>query len=170
MPAARIKSLQAEETRAYGAARPKSAAAGADGASHWLGGVPMHWMKDWPAPFPMVVAAARGAVITDIDGNRLDDFCLGDTGAMFGHSPPPVASAIRRQAGRGLTYMLPTEDALAVGGFWRTGSAFPAGRSRRPQPTPTALRSGRAGRDRPARKSWSSTAAITAPSTKPWSG
>ena len=114
VPAARIESLQAEETQAYGTARPKSAAAGADGASHWLGGVPMHWMKDWPAPFPIVVAAARGAVITDIDGNRLDDFCLGDTGAMFGHSPPPVARAIRRQAGRGLTYMLPTEDALAV--------------------------------------------------------
>ena len=27
---------------------------------------------------------------------------------MFGHSPPPVARAIRRQAGRGLTYMLPS--------------------------------------------------------------
>ena len=34
---------------------------------------------------------------------------------MFGHSPPPVARAIRRQAGRGLTYMLPSEDALVVG-------------------------------------------------------
>jgi glutamate-1-semialdehyde 2,1-aminomutase len=74
----------------------------------------MHWMKDWPAPFPMIVAAASGAGITDIDGNRINDFCLGDTGAMFGHSPPPVARAIRRQAGKGLTYMLPNEDALAV--------------------------------------------------------
>jgi glutamate-1-semialdehyde aminotransferase len=26
------------------------------------------------------------------------DFCLGDTGAMFGHSPQPVADAIARQA------------------------------------------------------------------------
>lgn len=75
----------------------------------------MHWMKDWPTPFPILVDQARGATITDIDGNRLDDFCLGDTGSMFGHSPPPVARAIRRQAGRGLTYMLPSEDALAVG-------------------------------------------------------
>ena len=49
--------------------------------------------------------------IIDIDGNTLDDFCLGDTGSMFGHSPKPVARAIRRQAERGLTYMLPTEDA-----------------------------------------------------------
>ena len=75
----------------------------------------MHWMTDWPTPFPIVVAEARGARIADIDGNRLDDFCLGDTGSMFGHSPPAVARAIRRQAGRGLTYMLPSQDALDIG-------------------------------------------------------
>ena len=34
---------------------------------------------------------------------------------MFGHSPKPVARAIRQQATRGLTYMLPTVDALEVG-------------------------------------------------------
>ena len=75
----------------------------------------MHWMNDWPTPFPVVVDRARGATILDIDGISLDDFCLGDTGSMFGHSPPPVARAIRRQAGRGLTYMLPDEDALVLG-------------------------------------------------------
>lgn len=66
-------------------------------------------------PFPMLVAEAKGARLTDIDGYGIDDFCLGDTGSMFGHSPAPVAKAIRRQAGRGLTYMLPTEDALEAG-------------------------------------------------------
>jgi glutamate-1-semialdehyde 2,1-aminomutase len=34
---------------------------------------------------------------------------------MFGHSPAPVAAAITRQATHGLTYMLPTDDAVAVG-------------------------------------------------------
>src|SRR5262249_22529878 len=75
----------------------------------------MHWMRDWPMPFPILVERAKGATITDIDGNQLDDFCLGDTGSMFGHSPVAVAKAIRRQAKRGLTYMLPSEDALVVG-------------------------------------------------------
>src|SRR5690606_30985597 len=69
----------------------------------------------WPMPFPLVVAEAEGARLTDLDGYGLDDFCLGDTGSMFGHSPQPIARAIRRQARRGLTYMLPTEDALEVG-------------------------------------------------------
>jgi glutamate-1-semialdehyde 2,1-aminomutase len=103
------------EARAFRAARPKSAASIDNGIEGFFDGVPMHWMTDWPTPFPIVVAEARGARIADIDGNRLDDFCLGDTGSMFGHSPPPVARAIRRQAGRGLTYMLPSEDALVLG-------------------------------------------------------
>ena len=108
--------LKSEAEAAYVTARPKSAAV-ARGDSGFLGGVPMHWMRDWPMPFPMLVAKARKATLIDIDGNLVDDFCLGDTGSMFGHSPKPVAKAIRHQAQSGLTYMLPTEDAVAVGGL-----------------------------------------------------
>jgi glutamate-1-semialdehyde 2,1-aminomutase len=111
----RIEQIRDRESEAFRKARPKSEAKVGNGIAGFLGGVPMHWMKDWPTPFPILVDQAKGATITDIDGNRLDDFCLGDTGSMFGHSPPPVARAIRRQAGRGLTYMLPSEDALAIG-------------------------------------------------------
>jgi glutamate-1-semialdehyde 2,1-aminomutase len=111
----RIEQIRDRESEAFRAARPKSEAKVGNGIAGFLGGVPMHWMKDWPTPFPILVDQAKGATITDIDGNRLDDFCLGDTGSMFGHSPPPVARAIRRQAGHGLTYMLPSEDALAIG-------------------------------------------------------
>jgi glutamate-1-semialdehyde 2,1-aminomutase len=72
-------------------------------------------MRDWPMPHLPLVAKAKGARITDIDGHEIDDFCLGDTGSMFGHSPPPVARAIAAQATRGLTYMLPSQDALEAG-------------------------------------------------------
>ena len=112
---ARIRRLRSAEAASFGKARPKSQAATGKGIEGFFGGVPMHWMNDWPTPFPVVVDRAKGATIVDIDGIRLDDFCLGDTGSMFGHSPPPVARAIRRQAGRGLTYMLPDEDALVLG-------------------------------------------------------
>ena len=115
VPAARIAALAAHEAARYAQARPRTQAALAAGGQRYLGGVPMHWMRDWPQPFPMLVARAKGAVIHDIDGHRIDDFCLGDTGSMFGHSPAPVARAIRAQAGRGLTYMLPTEAALQAG-------------------------------------------------------
>lgn len=111
----RLNDLAAREARRFQATRPRSKAALDRGAGAWLDGVPLHWMKDWPMPHLPVVSRAKGARITDIDGYEIDDFCLGDTGSMFGHSPEPVARAIRHQATRGLTYMLPTEDALEAG-------------------------------------------------------
>lgn len=115
VPADRLASLARREARRFAASRPRTRAALDAGAGPFLDRVPMHWMKDWPMPFPLVVASASGARLDDIDGYGIDDFCLGDTGSMFGHSPPAVARAIRRQARRGLTYMLPTEDALRAG-------------------------------------------------------
>jgi glutamate-1-semialdehyde 2,1-aminomutase len=111
----RLEALAKREAMRFARSRPKTRAALAAGAAAWLDGVPLHWMKDWPMPHPMLVAKATGARLTDIDGYGIDDFCLGDTGSMFGHSPAPVAKAIRHQAKRGLTYMLPTEDALEAG-------------------------------------------------------
>jgi glutamate-1-semialdehyde 2,1-aminomutase len=80
-----------------------------------LGGVPMHWMVRWAGGFPVVAAKAQGARFRDVDGHEYVDFCLGDTGAMTGHSPETAVRAIARQAGRGITLMLPSEDALWVG-------------------------------------------------------
>ncbi len=111
----RLTAFAAREARRFAAARPRSRAALARGAAAYLDGVPLHWMKDWPLPHLPVIEKAKGARITDIDGYEIDDFCLGDTGSMFGHSPKPVAKAIAGQASRGLTYMLPTEDALEAG-------------------------------------------------------
>lgn len=111
----RLEAFATREARRYAKTRPLTEAALKTGAASWLDGVPMHWMKDWSMPFPMLVEKASGAHLTDLDGFGVDDFCLGDTGSMFGHSPKPVAKAIRRQASRGLTYMLPTVDALDVG-------------------------------------------------------
>jgi len=108
----RLKAVAAREAKRFAAGRPKTKAALDKGAAPFLDAVPMHWMKDWPMPFPLLVAKARGARLTDLDGYEIDDFCLGDTGSMFGHSPAPVAKAIRDQARNGLTYMLPTEAAL----------------------------------------------------------
>ena len=111
----RLETLHAREARRFAKTRPKALKAQAKAAAVFLDGVPLHWMKDWPMPHLPLVETALGARITDIDGYQIDDFCLGDTGSMFGHSPAPVAKAIRHQASRGLTYMLPTEDALEAG-------------------------------------------------------
>lgn len=112
---ARLAEFATREAKRYAQSRPKAAAAMAEGAGAFLNGVPMHWMRDWPMPHLPLVARAKGARLTDIDGFGIDDFCLGDTGSMFGHSPEPVARALRRQARHGLTYMLPTKAALHAG-------------------------------------------------------
>jgi glutamate-1-semialdehyde 2,1-aminomutase len=111
----RIGQVFEAEQRRYVEAHPRSLQRTGRGIAGFYDGVPMHWMRDWSMPFPFVVAAARGATLRDIDGNEYADFCLGDTGSMFGHSPPAVAEAVTRQAAQGLTYMLPTEDAIEVG-------------------------------------------------------
>jgi glutamate-1-semialdehyde 2,1-aminomutase len=80
-----------------------------------VGGVPMPWMMRWAGGFPVFAAEASGAQITDVDGHTYVDLCLGDTGAMPGHSPPVVAEAVARQAAKGITTMLPTEDSAWAG-------------------------------------------------------
>ncbi len=77
-------------------------------------GVPMPWMTEWHMPYAVYVASASGSTITDVDGNKYVDFCLGDTGAMFGHSPPATSQAVIDQIRDGITTMLPTEDAGVV--------------------------------------------------------
>jgi glutamate-1-semialdehyde 2,1-aminomutase len=80
-----------------------------------LYGVPMNWMTRWPGAFPVWVEEAHGARFTDVDGIEYVDLCLGDTGAMAGHGPKIAVDAIADQAAKGLTFMLPTEDAIWVG-------------------------------------------------------
>jgi len=111
----RIDDMIRRERDRFVQANPTSQTLASRCEPHWLHGVPMHWMLDWGTPFALFVADAAGATLTDVDGHRYDDFCLGDTGSMFGHSPLPVATAIAAQASHGLTYMLPTEDVAVVG-------------------------------------------------------
>ncbi len=77
-----------------------------------IAGVPMNWMSRWPGKVPIFAEHATGAHLQDVDGNSYVDFCLGDTGAMTGHSPPATVAALSKQAARGITTMLPTEDSI----------------------------------------------------------
>ena len=114
-PASVLEALIARETERFEREHPLSVAHAARARESLLGGVPMSWMLRWASPVPLVLHEARGATVTDIDGHAYADLCLGDTGAMTGHAPPAVATAIADRAARGMTAMLPTEDAAWVG-------------------------------------------------------
>jgi glutamate-1-semialdehyde 2,1-aminomutase len=74
-------------------------------------------MAKWAGGFPVYLAEARGATVVDVDGHEYADLCLGDTGAMAGHSPAATVAAVRERLETlgGATVMLPTEDAAWVG-------------------------------------------------------
>src|SRR3954462_13130710 len=110
-----LDDLMARELERFRPEHPRSEQLAGQAQRSLLGGVPMHWMVRWPGGFPVFAAEAEGARFRDVDGHEYVDFCLGDTGAMTGHAPPAAVSALADQAARGITLMLPSEDALWVG-------------------------------------------------------
>jgi glutamate-1-semialdehyde aminotransferase len=104
-----------EERARFTAEHPRSLALYERAKGSLLDGVPMNWMVEWASPFPLFVADASGARFSCVDGHEYTDFCLGDTGAMAGHGPSPTIAAVEAQMRKGITHMLPTEDAIWAG-------------------------------------------------------
>jgi glutamate-1-semialdehyde 2,1-aminomutase len=111
----RIQELMARERAAFLERHPASGKLAEEAKANLLYGVPMNWMTRWPGDHPVFVDRAEGARFWDVDGNAFVDFCLGDTGGMAGHAPKLAVDAIAEQARKGITLMLPTEDAAWVG-------------------------------------------------------
>lgn len=112
----RVRELLEEETARFVEERPRSRALHDEARKHLVGGVPMPWMRIWSGGFPVFVASAEGVHVTDVDGHRYLDLCLGDTGALCGHAQPEIVDAIAAQMRHGgTTTMLPTEDSIWVG-------------------------------------------------------
>ena len=99
-----FKEKHSESQKMYNAARDSL-----------LNGVPMNWMVRWAGSYPVFVKEAKGSYIKDVDGIGYIDFCLGDTGAMLGHAPNAVVTAISEAVQKGTTFMLPTRDAIENG-------------------------------------------------------
>jgi glutamate-1-semialdehyde 2,1-aminomutase len=110
----RVKQLLDREKDNFESSHARSKELAAESAQHFLAGVQMPWLVEWESPFTVFVDEAKGARIRDVDGIEYVDLCLGDTGAMFGHSPDVLVQALREAVDRGLTFMLPTEDGIRV--------------------------------------------------------
>jgi len=111
----RLNSIMQREQERFIHDHSKSKALFERAGKSLLAGVPMNWMRKWAGAFPPFVREAQGAHFIDVDGNRYIDLCLGDTGAMTGHSPAATIKAVEDQVRRGITFMLPVEDAIYVG-------------------------------------------------------
>jgi glutamate-1-semialdehyde 2,1-aminomutase len=111
----RVRELLDHELETFAARHPRTRELHQRARESLLDGVPMNWMVKWAGPFPLFLASASGAHATCADGHDYVDLCLGDTGAMAGHGSEAVITAVERQLRRGITTMLPTEDAAWVG-------------------------------------------------------
>ncbi|MDR3262615.1 MAG: glutamate-1-semialdehyde 2,1-aminomutase [Tannerella sp.] len=57
---------------------------------------------------PLFIQKAQGTTLTDVDGNRLTDFCLSWGVFILGHAHPFVNKAIRRAVSCGTSYGIPS--------------------------------------------------------------
>ncbi len=111
----KVKRIMAREKNTFSELHPKSKKLFERAKKALIGGVPMHWMIQWPGSFPLFAKEGNGSKVFDVDGHTYVDFCLGDSGAMFGHSPPATVNAATLQLRKGITMMLPTENSIWVG-------------------------------------------------------
>ncbi|USG66640.1 aspartate aminotransferase family protein [Brevibacillus ruminantium] len=111
----RVKEKLEKELKLFEEKHPRSKALFERAKANFIDGVPMNWMVKWAGSYPIFVDRGEGAYFTDVDGNRFIDFCLGDTGSMTGHAPEGAVPAIVERIKNGVTFMLPTEDAIWVG-------------------------------------------------------
>src|ERR1700682_5326061 len=101
----RLASLMEREQQRFIKNHPKAQPLFDGAGTSLLGGFPMNWIVKWAGAFPPFVREAQGAHFYDVDGHRYVDFCLGDTGAMTGHSPFATVKAVEDQMKRGITLM-----------------------------------------------------------------
>src|SRR5919206_1788673 len=111
----RLRQLLSAEEERFAATHPRSKELAERARRSLLAGVPMNWMVRWAGRFPVFVTEGKGAHFRCVDGHDYIDFCLGDTGAMTGHAPDAAIEAIADRIRHGVTFMLPTEDAIWVG-------------------------------------------------------
>jgi glutamate-1-semialdehyde 2,1-aminomutase len=120
-----ISALLGREKAQYIQRNSMSKALSETTSRNWLRGVPMHWMVDWGMPFPLFIEKANGVTLTSADNHQYTDFCLGDTGAMFGHAPQAIVDTVMREASNGFTTMLPSTSAVEVGALLQDRFGLP---------------------------------------------
>src|SRR4051794_25007131 len=94
---------------------PRSAALFEEAQRHLPGGVdsPVRAFRAVGGT-PRFIASARGAYVTDADGNRYVDYLASWGPLIAGHAHPGVVAAIQEAATRGTSYGAPTESEVLL--------------------------------------------------------
>jgi glutamate-1-semialdehyde 2,1-aminomutase len=111
---ARLSDVRQREDRAFAARTPRSRTLLERAGRAMPSGVPMSWMAGLTMHPPIYVTAGEGGHFTDVDGHRYLDMNQADLSMTCGFAPAPVIEAVRRRVAEGPSFLLPTEDAIAV--------------------------------------------------------
>src|SRR5690349_15529056 len=60
-------------------------------------------------PYPLYGRSAKGAVLTDVDGNEYIDFNLEGGSCIFGHCAPQIVERVKKQLDRAEVMSLASE-------------------------------------------------------------
>ena len=111
---AALRSLREHEDAEFVRRRPRSRELLERSRASMPGGVPMSWMTGLYEHAPIFPVAGHGAYFEDVDGHRYLDMNQVDIAGFIDFAPAPVTEALSAQAARGSSFLLPTEDGIAV--------------------------------------------------------
>jgi glutamate-1-semialdehyde 2,1-aminomutase len=108
----RIRKLIEREEAALDARTPRSAEMYRRARQSLSGGVASSYqLRD---PWPIYLDNGEGAVVHDIDGNRMWDFHNGFGSMVQGHAHPAIVRAVQERVARGTHFAATTEDGVIV--------------------------------------------------------
>ncbi len=108
----RIRELTEREAAALDARTPRSGDMYRRARESLSGGVASSYqLRD---PWPIYLDTGEGAVVHDIDGNRMWDFHNGFGSMVQGHAHPAIVRAVRERVARGTHFAATTEDGVIV--------------------------------------------------------
>jgi glutamate-1-semialdehyde 2,1-aminomutase len=111
---ARIKAIYEREVAVFSARTPMSTAMSKRAHEVMPSGVPMAWMASLHRHPPLFVTGGHESSFEDVDGNSYIDFNLADLSNTVGFGPNAVTQRLSAQAARGMQFLLPGEDSVAV--------------------------------------------------------
>lgn len=111
---ARLHAIYDREVAQFAARTPKSAILSKRAHRVMPDGVPMAWMAGLHRHPALFVTGGQASAFHDVDGNTYVDFNLADLSNTVGYGANAVTRRMSAQAERGMQFLLPGEDAVAV--------------------------------------------------------
>lgn len=120
-----LSGLRDREVAAFQQKTPKSRALFERSRKVMPNGVPCSWMSAFYPGTDIFAARGEGCWIEDVDGNRYLDMTQCDLSMVCGYGPPAIARAVADRFASGSHFLMPTEDAIAVGDLLAERFAMP---------------------------------------------